>query len=61
METAPAVSPVILLGHLALACAMGIGRFAFTASMPLMQANDRSNVLQALIGGFRLDAKIGEE
>lgn len=37
---APAPATIVVVGLLALAAAMGVGRFAFTPLLPLMQAHD---------------------
>jgi len=37
---APSAATIVLVGLLALAAAMGVGRFAFTPLLPLMQAHD---------------------
>ena len=37
---APPAATIVLVGLLALAAAMGVGRFAFTPLLPLMQAHD---------------------
>ena len=38
--TPPSAATIVVVGLLALAAAMGVGRFAFTPLLPLMQAHD---------------------
>jgi MFS family permease len=48
MQTKQAISPVaaVVVGMLGLAAAMGIGRFAFTPLLPLMQAQSGVSLAQ---------------
>jgi len=39
-RASPSAATIVLVGLLALAAAMGVGRFAFTPLLPLMQAHD---------------------
>src|SRR5205085_9008151 len=40
LRASPSAATIVFVGLLALAAAMGVGRFAFTPLLPLMQAHD---------------------